>query len=63
VKNEVNKEDARSSLVMLSVGGKRKLEEGIERAELLLDDIIPSEKRNEIRKVEKVLADFDRIIK
>ena len=63
VKKEVNKEDARSSLVMLSVGGKRKLEEGIERAELLLDDIIPSEKRNEIRKVEKVLADFDRIIK
>ena len=63
VKKEVNKEDARSSLVLLAHGGKQKLQEALERAELLVEDIIPSEKRNEIRKVEKILTDFERIIK
>ena len=63
VKKEVNREDARSSLVMLAHGGKNKLREGIERAELILDDIIPSEKRNEIRKVEKALKELEQLIK
>ena len=33
-------EDARVSQVMLAPGGKRKLEEGMERAEILADDIL-----------------------
>jgi DNA-binding MarR family transcriptional regulator len=56
VKREVNKDDARSSLVMIAQGGKRKLEEGIERAELLADEIIPSGKKGEMKYVASVLS-------
>ncbi len=58
VKKEVNQEDARSSLVSLAPGGKRKLEEGIERAELLLNDIVPSNKRNDLKRMTDVLLEL-----
>ncbi|HBP00339.1 MAG: Transcriptional regulator, MarR family [Candidatus Uhrbacteria bacterium GW2011_GWF2_41_16] len=39
IKREAYAEDARVSQVMLVSGGKRKLEEGMERAEVLTEDI------------------------
>jgi DNA-binding MarR family transcriptional regulator len=63
VKKEVNKNDARSSLVMMAAGGRRKLEEGIERAELLASDIIPPEKRGELKGVSSFLAELGRNIR
>jgi len=39
VKREVNAQDARVSFVALAAGGKRKLAEGMERAEVLTEDI------------------------
>lgn len=58
VKKEVNAEDARSSLVSIAPGGRRKLEEGIERAELLVSDIVPSDRKAEIRNLATALAGF-----
>jgi DNA-binding MarR family transcriptional regulator len=57
VKKEINKDDARSSLVMIAPGGKRKLEEGLERAELLADEIIPSGKKGKIRELSSFLTE------
>jgi DNA-binding MarR family transcriptional regulator len=44
VKREINKDDARSSFVILSPAGKRKFEEGLERAEIFCEDIFPIDK-------------------
>ncbi|MEI7750122.1 MAG: MarR family winged helix-turn-helix transcriptional regulator [Candidatus Moraniibacteriota bacterium] len=63
VKKEVNKDDARSSLVMIASGGKRKLEEGIERAELLADEIIPFGKKREMRELSLVLTGLGKAIR
>ncbi|MEI6649846.1 MAG: MarR family winged helix-turn-helix transcriptional regulator [Candidatus Moraniibacteriota bacterium] len=63
VKKEVNKDDARSSLVMIAPGGKRKLEEGIERAELLADEIIPSGKKGEMRELSSLLTGLGKAIR
>lgn len=41
VKKEVNKEDARSSFVILAAGGKRTLEEAVDRAEQFCEEIFP----------------------
>lgn len=38
VKREINPRDARSSFVLLANGGKEKLKEGIERAELFCEE-------------------------
>ena len=62
IRKEVNKEDARSSLVILASGGKRKLIEGIERAEFLIDDIIPSEKKAKLQHFADALTDFSKNI-
>lgn len=43
VKREANKDDARSSLVVLAAGGKRKFEEGLERAEVFCEDNLPED--------------------
>ncbi|MDD2565248.1 MAG: MarR family winged helix-turn-helix transcriptional regulator [Candidatus Gracilibacteria bacterium] len=43
VSREINENDARVSYVILAAGGKMKLEEAMERAELLVGDIIPNE--------------------
>lgn len=42
VKREIDKRDARASYVLLAASGKRTLEEALERADLLVDDFIPS---------------------
>lgn len=56
VKKEVNKEDARSSLVLLAPGGRQKLEEALERAELLVGDIIQPSDRATMRSLSESLA-------
>lgn len=48
VKREVNERDARSSFVIMTTGGKRKLEEGLERAEIFCDDTFPSESADNV---------------
>jgi DNA-binding MarR family transcriptional regulator len=63
VKKETNKDDARSSLVMLAPGGRKKLEEGVERAELLVGDIIPAESKTTLKELAKFVADFSRAIR
>ena len=40
VKKEADKNDARSSFVLLASGGKTKLEDGLERAELLSEELL-----------------------
>jgi DNA-binding MarR family transcriptional regulator len=42
VKREATKDDARVSFVALAPGGKRKLAEGMERAEQLAEDLLPN---------------------
>lgn len=56
IKREANALDARVSLVMLAPGGKMKLEEGIERAELLAKEIIPAGKLRQIGKMDSDLV-------
>jgi len=43
IKKETNERDARVSYVKLAPGGKMKLEEGLERAEIFCEDIISSD--------------------
>lgn len=40
VEKEVNAHDARSSYVVLASGGKKKLAEGLERADTFCDDVV-----------------------
>lgn len=53
IKREANALDARVSLVMLAPGGKMKLEEGIERADLLAEEIIPAKKPKQLESISK----------
>ena len=45
VKSGTLEKDARVRSVILASGGKRKLSEAVERAELLLEEILPADKR------------------
>lgn len=63
IKKAADKNDARSSLVMLAPGGKRKLEEGLERAGFLVDDLIPVSKQNKIKGFTDFLMDLSRMVK
>ncbi len=55
VKRESNEHDARSSLVVLTASGKTKLDEGLERAEIFMEDLIPAAKA---KRFEKLSEDF-----
>jgi DNA-binding MarR family transcriptional regulator len=55
VKREANKDDARSSLVVLAAGGKRKFEEGLERAENFCEDNLPESNDGELQELSKYL--------
>jgi DNA-binding MarR family transcriptional regulator len=57
VKKEVNKEDARVSYVMLAAGGRNQLQEGLERAELLSDDLLPA-KTKKLEELADLLAEL-----
>lgn len=56
IRREPNALDARVSFVTLAPGGKRKLEEATERADLLMDEIIPTEKMSQIKEMDSYIA-------
>jgi DNA-binding MarR family transcriptional regulator len=58
VKKVANERDARSSLVVLAPGGKRKLSEAMERANLFCDDIFASLKDKDLKTVSKLMTDL-----
>ena len=58
VNKETNPDDARVSFVILAPGGKIKLEEGLERAELLTAEIIPDNKKKRIDDLSTVLTEL-----
>lgn len=58
VKKEADKNDARVSYVTIGRGGQEKLEEGIERAELFVEDTIPSEDMKKLQAFTKILQNI-----
>ncbi|AKM78293.1 MAG: Transcriptional regulator, MarR family [Candidatus Wolfebacteria bacterium GW2011_GWE1_48_7] len=56
ISKEVNEYDARVSLVMLAPGGARKLEEGLERAELLCSELAFGDRSREIAMLAEILG-------
>ena len=63
VKRQANKDDARSSLVLIAPGGKRRLEESLERAEFLADDLFSFYDTKEIHALSDAFAKFSKIVK
>jgi DNA-binding MarR family transcriptional regulator len=62
VKKEVNKNDARSSLVSIASGGKRKLDEALERADLFLEDTIPESKLKKLKELSETLVEIGKYL-
>jgi DNA-binding MarR family transcriptional regulator len=58
INKETNPNDARVSFVMLAPGGKLKLEDGLERAELLTEEIIPDDKKKRVNDLSTVLMEL-----
>ena len=58
VKSGKSEGDARARYVMIAPGGKRKLDEAIERMELLLSEVLPTEKENTLDKIEKFFSEL-----
>ncbi|MDR3643328.1 MAG: MarR family transcriptional regulator [Candidatus Doudnabacteria bacterium] len=58
VKRQSNEHDARVSFVMLAPGGKRKLEEAMERAGLFADEILQPEKNKRLAELSGLLSDL-----
>ena len=58
IKRELNKEDARVSYVKLTSGGKRLLEETIEEAEFLAEEILPSTKLDNLKNINEIFSLF-----
>ena len=54
IKRENSEQDGRVSYVKLTSGGKRLLEETIEEAEFLAEEILPSTKLNNIRDINEI---------
>lgn len=63
VKKEVNKDDARSSLVIIAPGGKRRLAEGWERAEFLVEEFILDKNKAKVRELLKAIVEISHQIK
>jgi DNA-binding MarR family transcriptional regulator len=62
IKKEVNHQDARSSFVALSAGGKRKLTEAMERLEIFAEDVLPAEKNKKIEELSELLSELSKNI-
>ena len=58
VKRAQNEHDARVSLVALAPGGKTKLSDSIERAEVLADDIILATKLNTVDQLNQLIMEL-----
>lgn len=62
VKREANPHDARVSYVTIAPGGKTKLEEGLERAELFCKELIPADKIKKIEEFSELLKEIGKNI-
>ena len=60
IKRETNTNDARVSYVMLAAGGKRRLEERLEDAEILAKEIIPTKDGKSLEKLTNLLVEIGR---
>jgi DNA-binding MarR family transcriptional regulator len=58
VKREADKHDARVSYVTLGAGGKQKLAEAMERAELFVEEVVPVGKLKKLKELTIVLAEI-----
>ncbi|MDD3646157.1 MAG: MarR family transcriptional regulator [Candidatus Gracilibacteria bacterium] len=58
VSKESNPNDARVSFVILTPGGKNKLEEALERIEIYGNEIFSSDSNNEIKDINKFLTEI-----
>lgn len=63
VKRDLNENDARVRYVMLSPGGRNKLIEALERAELFVSENIPAGKAARITKFNDLITEFNQIFK
>jgi DNA-binding MarR family transcriptional regulator len=60
VKRELSDLDGRVSYVALAAGGKKKLNEALERAEIMLEEIIPEGKIKKLEEMIKLLGEIIR---
>ncbi|MEI7498582.1 MAG: MarR family winged helix-turn-helix transcriptional regulator [Candidatus Falkowbacteria bacterium] len=58
IKKETNEHDARSSFVLIAPGGKEKLTEGFERAEIFCEEILAPAKAKKIDSLSELIKDF-----
>jgi len=58
IKRQINEQDARVSYVLLAPGGKQKLSEGIERAEILSEEVIPSSRTKKVEDLSEILTEL-----
>ncbi len=58
VKREADEHDARVSYVLLAPGGKRLLEESLERAEMLAEDALPMVHAKKLEELSEVLVEI-----
>lgn len=63
VKSEQTNHDARVKAVKLASGGKRRLEEAMERANLLAEELIPSISSKDLDKLNSSLLEMAKFIK
>jgi DNA-binding MarR family transcriptional regulator len=56
IKREINKDDARVSYVIMAPGGRTRLSEALERAELTAEEILPRDKISDIEKLSELLG-------
>ena len=62
IKKESNAHEARVSLVTLTLAGKTKLTEGLERAELFAEELIPKDKTKKTEELSELLIDLGKNI-
>ncbi len=58
IKREANERDARVSYVVLAPGGKRKLSEAMEDAEMIADAMIPSGAKKKLEPAQELLVEM-----
>ncbi len=63
IKREANPQDARVSCVVLAPGGKRKLEEAQDRAQMLAESLIPAGKEKKISELSKLILELIKNVK
>ena len=58
VRSGASENDARARYVMIAPGGKQKLTEAIERAELLMHDLVPKIKNKKLEELSEFLSEL-----